>query len=326
MVVGRLRRAADALVRKIRMRDVLKYFPLKRYGAIALIFVFLVFSSFYYLFYFPSLNILQSFGTHWPGVPIRFIVPKYITNGSELKIVVNASTDEVEIEIRTMLGACSSGQNFSGNTVNTIAVHLNSGEVGERGFPITVYGLQDRSRMCIAISCHNSNTLRRYYFSVVYSPFYAWIISVLTSIPTTLSLIFVGSVVICSIAEDDRQDFHPMSQIGRYYIARIFFRASTVLSLIFIALYVFSVQLGIVSYRAFTGMALSFVLLFFSWVFIKVTTRLIDEKPKATIIIDGRGTQKELEVFNSSKNFNMKGFWSKVENEKRKDKSKSIDT
>jgi hypothetical protein len=170
----------------------------------------------------------------------------------------------------------------------------------------------------------NCDDMYREKAKMIYDPFYASINSILQNIFMALSMIFILSVIVCSICEDDNQDFHPLSQIGKYSIIRVAFRALIVLGLFFVLLYILTIFLFDIwspYYSLDSGITthiirlISFILV--SIILNNIFTRLIKIKPKARIVVNGMGKEKDIEILNSQVEFNLKEFWAKISKTKK---------
>jgi hypothetical protein len=332
------------------MKDILNHFPLKKYGAITLLILFPIFSLFYYLAYFPSLatnnvfmiqcdsasensnNSLFVNSSSHGVINISFSVPRFVSNNSEINVsVINLSSARIEnLKITLTPDVVFFRQKPSSITFEQVNIEqLNSEATNNEKIKLLAYGIQDGKLILVRniqiefnnnIATCDMNDLESNKFEIAtYNQFYAWLLATLESIPIAVSAILFLSTISCSIVEDENQDFPPTSQIGRYYIARIFFRASVLLALFFIILYWATgslINIWESNYVPYIGALIIYILI--SLAATRNLSRLIKIKPKVKIVINGSGKEKEIEVLDSQSKFNLENFFSEISKTKKR--------
>jgi hypothetical protein len=323
------------------MKDILEHFPLKKYGAIALLFLLPVFSLFYYFAYFPFLATNNTFEIQCDNtngnsnnslfvnsstngvITSIFSVPRYISNNSEINVSIrnisSASVENLKITLTPDILRFSRHRP-SNITFEQISIELLVSEATDnKKIKLTAYGMQDGDPVIIRniqiefngniAKCKTNDLNNNEYELAIYNQLYAWILGTLESIPVVISVLLFLSTISCSIIEDENQDFPATSQMGRYYIARIFFRASIILATFFILLYWTTgslVNIWSSSYMPYIGTLIIYI--FVSQIAITNLSRLIKIKPKVKIIVNGSGKEKEIEVLENQSKFSLEKF------------------
>jgi hypothetical protein len=311
------------------VNNILEYFPIKRYGAIALLVVFPIFALYYYFVVSPS---LYKYGNSFilscdePNLSLTFSTPKYISSTGDMNLVItNQSSQPItDIKISTkLLTSNLSNYALSLSKPLILAEDVNISELGagkseNKSIPISTYGVASGTLIKvddivvnyekgIAYKCgeiYRSNSI------ITFNQALAWLLLVLQNIPVVFSSIFAISAISCSVNEDDTQDFHPSSRIGKYYIGRVICKALTPVVIFYIlgCTGIFLAEIGGSSdVIAFEIISLG-ILIFLCFFFEKLLTKLIVAKPKAVIIVDATGKEKEVEIIVPNLEFNKKEF------------------
>lgn len=312
------------------MKNIFDFFYLKldRYGIIALLFVFPIFAFYYYFAYFPFLTPAQTYTTKpfyfaaekaaekYLGISISFSIPKFVSDESYINIVVANNTSENIDNLKiTLLPNIIEGLRSSSITIETANIdQVRAHSSVSKEVKLTTLGLQDGDQIeLLYIEDEyegeiNRSGLECCFPPITYHRFIAWIISLLGNMQIALSVIFFLSAISCSILGEDNQDFHPSSRIGKYFIARTFFRATIPLALFFVALDWWTGTLRIWSSNYLTHMVIFFIFIYISLIGIGTLTKLIEIRPKTKIIIDSEGTTKEIEILNGQNKFILQKF------------------
>lgn len=316
------------------MKDFLEYFPLKRYGAIAILLVFPLFSLYYLISYKPSINTVRiyQYQCQEQGIAIFIETPRYIANNSEIKVDIQNYSEQILSDIRIIVTAKGISQRLAANPriyFDEININqLNGNGVISQTTRASIYDMQNGEYAEIYWLAEqkgnkfNCMDYRDEKLETTYNEMYAWLIGVLTNTSIALSFIFFFSVISCSITQDDSQDFHPSTRLGKYHIARVAFRASVLLTVLFALLQVLSMlvlDIGVPPYyfnNFHPILVLSFLFLI-SFLGNKFFTILISKKPKAKIIIDGKGKEKEVEIIKPTDEFNIAQFWVDISKKKK---------
>ena len=301
------------------MRDVLEYFALKRYGSIALLFVFTIFSLYYLLVFAPSIesNRRISFTCQNPLLSLTVSMPVYVANNSSLEIEVQNGSPVSLKNFKIIGEAQGKNTNFDSRLfVDDINIEsLRGNEVVSRKSRISAFNVPKGTLVFMRFyeDYQGQITVCSGYANVpvtTYHEFYASVLSWVKDSSLMLSLIFFASVLSCSIVQDDRQDFHPLSRLGRLYIARVVARASVVLTVLFIGLQILTNAFLGIGLSLYYGNAYGILLIFLIfWTLLSsVLTRAIALKPKAKIVIKSQGEEKEVEIIGVHTKFRLKDF------------------
>lgn len=308
------------------LNAILEHYPIKKYGTIALLFVFPIVASYYYFAYYPFLETNQTVEVNCGStIDLSISTPIFVANETEINIVAtNESSEDIENIKIIILPDINTQQRITSIKFETVSIDsLRAGSNESKISKLTIYGMQDDSYIRIkdiyvvlnnqTLLCSRVNNPR-----ITYNQLGSWALSVIRNFLVATAVLLFLSAISCLIFEDDNQDFHPTSRLGTYYIVRIFFRASYPLAAFFIALHwITSDLLGIWQINYVPNVVALMVYILVSLAAIKSLTRLIRVKPKTRIIINGSGKEKEVEIIEQSTEFNLREFFAQISKTKK---------